>query len=258
MSRVLLKRVATVLTRNRRRKPVTKAQRVRRYVMNSLVLCYALVVFFPGGLFAYSFHSGQFHVHSDEPLAPEIRAVIKDAESRLSRSPLFDGDLQFHVYIANSAWRRYLIAPTTAKAFGGTNALTRNTVLNRADVTAKTIQSDRPENNTRPLSAVIVHECTHRLIHHHFGIIAAWRFPKWKKEGYCEYLAGSPSFDRRRGLAMIARGESSEDASFRYFQYFVLVQYALDDQRFSVEGLFRRDIDRDVLLESAAAKIRSP
>ena len=146
--------------------------------------------------------------------------------------------------------------PRGGGAFGTTYSvlLRRNTILNWTDVPANLVFRDAPGNNRRPLSAVIAHERVHALMDRRYGAMACLRMPDWKKEGYCEAIAGSPSFDMDEGkrLMLMRQGKNDSSGPFRYFQYRLMVKYLLDVERLDIDEIIARQFSPDDLSRSAA------
>jgi hypothetical protein len=235
--------------------------RVRKYVdrtLSVLVGIWVVLLIFPQPLFAYSVKVGRFSVYSDRPIPTNIEGVIALADSRLSASPYNSSEDTFSLIIASSTWRRMLMNPIGAKAFGTSNTLTGHTVLNRSDVSADLCFNSMPNNNQRSLHSVIAHECTHQLLRRRLGIVQALTLPTWKNEGYCEYVAGEPSFDVSNGIKLLANGQSHPSPSFQYLKYYLAVRQALDVNGLSIDELVSTNVAAEPLVKQAAEMLGSP
>lgn len=115
-----------------------------------------------------------------------------------------------------------------------------------------------PNYNQRPLHSVIAHECTHQLLRRRLGIVKALRLPTWKNEGYCEYVAGEPSFDVSKGIKLLANSQSHPSPSFQYLKYYLAVRQAIDVDGISVVELMSQDISAESLVKQAAESSGSP
>jgi hypothetical protein len=71
--------------------------------------------------------------------------------------------------------------------------------------------------------SVIAHERTHALLLSHYGILTEYFLPTWKKEGYCEYVGGHPSFDFDEGKRLIRERRDGRSPAFRYFEFYLMV-----------------------------------
>lgn len=54
--------------------------------------------------------------------------------------------------------------------------------------------------------------------------------PRWKEEGYAEYVAGGRTFDYAEGVGLMAQGRSVDSDAIRYLKYRLLVEYLLDEK----------------------------
>lgn len=243
--------LARMIGRVFRNPEAVRRRRRAQWLVVGVALAYAGLLAFPGVLFAHYHERGAYRVWSDEPIDPSIAAVLDAAEARLARSPLYDPGMVHRLYICNSPLRMRLLARGTG-AFGVTYALRHNTILNRAEVPADRIFRGTPERNRRPLSSVIAHERVHALLLSHYGPLTYHRLPMWKNEGYCEYVAGGPSFDPDEGRRLIREGRGSTAPSFRYLQAYFMVKYLLDVEHRTVDDLISGRFDEAEL----KAKVR--
>lgn len=232
-------------------RPARPWARLANRASGILLAIYLLILAFPGALFAHHLTAGRFQVRSDEPIGPEMSAILGRAADRLGRSPIDDPDMEHRIFLCRGRALRTFLAPLQAKAFGATYPwpLRRNTILNRAIVAENLATCDAPANNRRPLDAVIAHERTHALIGRHFSDLRAWTFPAWKSEGYCEYVAGHPSFDVAEGRRLVASGMDDPSPSFLYFRYGLMVRYLIDVEHVRVDQLFGQAFEADRVME---------
>lgn len=234
---------------------IVRSRRFRRLAPGVVGGAYLLLVAFPGVLFAHRMDQGAFRVFSDRPIEPEMRGILEDAAGRLARSPLDDGSVDHRLYIANDGWRRTLLSPRSAGAFGSTYAFRWNSILNRVDIAAGVVQNDQPRYNRRSLAAVIAHERVHALLHNHFGHIATGLAPTWKVEGYCEYVAGEPSVDLEEGFRRVADGSIDVPGGPRYFRDQLMVRYLLDVEGMTVDELFDKSFGEEVVMGRVRAHL---
>jgi hypothetical protein len=215
---------------------------------------YLLILIFPEPLFAYHLRHRNFHVYSEVPIVPQLTAIIDEAAKLMQRSSLDVPGMEHRLFLCNSPVKRRLLAPRSYVSFGTTYTvlLRRNTILNRTDVPANLVFRDAPDRNRRPLSSVIAHERIHALMDHRYGDLACYRLPDWKKEGYCEYIAGSPSFDEDEGKRLVRRGEVDGSAPFRYFRAWLMVKYLIEVEKCHIDEIVARAFNTDGVL----AKVR--
>lgn len=236
--------------RHRKRKQRSKLYRYSNWAVAVLGTAWLLLICFPQPLFAHSARVADFKIYSDRPIPEEIADVIRDADSRLRQSDVFDEGQTFSIFITHDGWRRRLLNPRAANAFGAGFVFTGHTVLNRCDIANDICFNDRAKFNQRPLHAVIAHECTHHLLASRLGLVKYLRLPAWKNEGYCEYVAGGSSFNHDQGLQILRSGRSGNSPAFKYFTFLLAVRSALDDRGMTTDELFAKDLDFESLLQS--------
>jgi hypothetical protein len=219
-------------------------------VLGAPVLAYLLILIFPEVLFAHHIRHRNFDVYSEIPLDAKIIPILDEAATLMERSPLNDPGMEHRLFLCDTPFKRRWLAPRTHVSFGTTYTvlLRRNTILNRTDVPANLIFRDAPARNRRSLSSVIAHERVHALMDYRYGDLTCERLPDWKKEGYCEYIAGSPTFDVDEGKRLVRRGESDASAPFRYFRYWLMVKYLIDIERLDIDEILAREFNPDEIL----------
>ena len=236
--------------KNRKRRERSKRYIYTSRILTAVGLAYLFLLIFPQPLFAYSARIGRFNFYSDRPIPSEIEDVVEQAAVKLSTSPFYAETDSFSIYIATDRWRRTLLMPRSPGAFGVSMVLTGNTVLNRCDIVNNICTNDQPNFNKRPMHAVLAHECMHQLLIRDLGMIAYLQLPAWKNEGYCEYVAGDPSFDVVRGETLVRDGKSHGSHAFRYLTYLFAVRSCLDDQGLQPRQFLSDSLDFRVSLEA--------
>jgi hypothetical protein len=109
----------------------------------------------------------------------------------------------------------------------------------------------RSDLEHRTLSGTIAHEATHILIRRKYGLLKSLLFPRWKTEGYCEYVGGGSNLSHEVGMKRW-RENPNDDSTYDYFKYYMMVSYLLDVEKVSVGDLFdgsydTRDLESKVL-----------
>jgi hypothetical protein len=218
-----------------RRKPV-------RFALSCLLGLYALLLAAPGFLFAEHVDRNGIRVythHSPTGLDDDLRT----AAALTAKSPLDDPALRQNVYLTQASAEYTLFVPSARHGLGATYHLLNHTFLPPSDPVADMVHSDRATLNQRPLSAVLAHERTHTLLEHHFGLLRLLATSTWKQEGYCDYIAGSPSVGTTaNGLQLLAQPGTPEPAVL-YFRDNLRVRYLLDHDHLTVDQLFQQSFD---------------
>jgi hypothetical protein len=238
----------------KRRQPKSRLRRYLERGLYAVMAVWALLLFFPHVLFAHSVRVGRFSIYSDEPIADSISTIVTLAEARLQTSPYHSPADRFSIHLANRRWRRLVLSPAGANAFGTSNLFTGHIVLNRCDVVADQCFNDMPTHNHRPLHSILAHECTHLLLGRRLGLLTAWRMPTWKNEGYCEYVAGDPSFEISRGMALLVAGRTDPSPAFDYLTYFLAVRHLLEVDGIPLERFVADPIQLGEVLKLVAAQ----
>lgn len=123
----------------------------------------------------------------------------------------------------------------------GTVAFTRPLgnliVVSDADPVADSARNHIRFPGIRTLHDTIVHETTHILLNDHFGVMRAAQFPRWKVEGYADYIAGTSSLSDAR--AALVRKQDPYHPALVYYEGRKRVAAALARDP-NVDHLFQR------------------
>ena len=210
---------------------------------------YILLLCFPQPLFAHQITFKNFTVYARQPLDSNIYKVLDRVDARLATSPLNTAEVKPGIFLVNStglyaAFSLYLGNNSFGKGFGALP--TSNVFINACDAANDLVFRNATDSNRRSLSGVIAHETTHLLIRKRFGYFRNLMMPAWKKEGYAEYVAGGSTLSFETGARMW-KASPNDDTGYRYFKYYMLVKHLLEDEKLSVDDLFRRDFDAKTL-----------
>jgi hypothetical protein len=126
--------------------------------------------------------------------------------------------------------------------------------INHADAGRDLVFRDAPANNQRSLSGVIAHETTHLLIRNRVGYWRNLRLPVWKREGYCEYVAGRSTLSYEEGVRLWKQNPQ-DGTGYQYFKYYMLVKYLLEHDKLTVNELVFTDIDVKSLEDKVLASL---
>ena len=227
----------------------SKLYRTFRYIVFSAVAAYVLLLCYPQVLFAHEISYKNFTVYSREPLDQNIYTLLDKVEAGLATSEINNTQLKPKIFLTNS--HRFYSALTFSiggNSYGKGLPLlpTNNIFINRSDVQNDLVFRRAATHNSRSLSGVMTHEVTHFLIRQKFGYFKNVMAPAWKKEGYCEYVAGGSGLDYATGVKMW-KANPQNDTGYQYFKYYMLVRYLLETEKLSVADLFSRDFDRSEL-----------
>jgi hypothetical protein len=220
----------------------SKLYRICRYSLMTILAAYFLTICFPQYLFAHNRAYKHFKVYSREPLDENIQKVLDDAETRLSKSPIYDGEISRRVFLTNSYGFYAFLSNKAFRSFANSIPAIDNILINRSDSTSDLVYANRAERNKRSLSGVIAHEVTHLFIRKRVGIVRGVTMPAWKNEGYCEYVAGDSSLTFQEGVKLW-KENPSDDSKYKYFKYQLMVKYLLEEERLTIDEVFQRTFD---------------
>jgi hypothetical protein len=199
----------------------------------------------PQPLFSFSVRAQNLVLHSDRPFSQAAgEHVLEIARRKLTRSPLYSGRREYHVFICNSRWRQVLFFNKDYGAGGVAQyPLSRQVFLREARVEHNRLISPggNPVLSDRTLDYFVAHEITHQLTGADIGPLRFYRLPQWVREGYADYIGKGDSFvynDARRAL-LAGAPEMDWNKSGLYSRFHLLVAYLLDRQHWSVEQLLR-------------------
>lgn len=209
-----------------------------------LAVAYLLLLYFPQPLFAYSTKYEKFEIYSREPITPELSTVLKSAETRLQRSPIYDDSVTRHIYLTDGFGIYALLSHKAYSSFANSVPFIDNVIVNKSNVASDLVFVNRAKNDSRSLSGVIAHEITHLFLRKRYGTIGASLMPRWKNEGYCEYVAGDSTITFDEGIRLW-RENPSDDTAYRYVKYHLMVKHLLDDEKMSLDDLFKNSLDEN-------------
>lgn len=232
-------------------KAKSRVYRAVRYALLSIVLAYVLLLCFPQVLFGHQVSSGNLTVYSRAPLDQNMNAVLDRVQQRLAASSINGTEVKPKIFLTNSlrfysTLSLYIGGNSFGKGYGVLN--TNNIFINKSDTANDLVFRNAPDDNQRSLSGMIAHEITHLLIRKRYGYWRNLTMPTWKKEGYAEYVAGGATLDYETGVRMW-KTNPRNGASYQYFKYYMLVKYLLEHDPLSVDDLFTRNFDLQVLEE---------
>ena len=146
-------------------------------------------------------------VWSETPIAPEILASTSDAvRARMATTPLADANERRPIFLTEGGWRWSWLAPGNVSAFALSRPLTRAVVVNRANLAGDAASGKPSSDRKRTLASLLAHEFTHGLIRRRYGEVASIQFPRWKVEGYADFVSGESTLSDAEAAALEAAG----------------------------------------------------
>jgi hypothetical protein len=187
--------------------------------------------------FPHSAQIGRHPVYSEMPLTPQVARIVAAADALAAKSPIADHRANRPIILTSGGWRWTWLTLTSRGAMAITRPLTENIVVNRSDFAADAVIIGKEVGGRRTLSGTIAHEMTHGAIRRHFGLVADLRYPRWLREGYCDFVAGGGSLSDAQARRLIAAG--SKHPALEYWRGRKRVAAILQRNGGSVDALFK-------------------
>ncbi len=182
---------------------------------------------------------GDTTVYSELPIDPKMESILKRSDALLKQSGIYSDSYGRSVFVTQDGWRWNWLALTSRGGVGLTRPVSPHSVI----LSVKDIAQDlMPMRGTigkqRSLSGTIAHERTHQLIHAHFGLWSSVKFPNWKVEGYCEFIAQETTLTEQDAAQLKKAGEAHP--AMVYFEGRRDVTAILAKNGGSIDQLFAR------------------
>ena len=181
----------------------------------------------PSLFMRYSFEQRGFQLLSDRALPYNSVEVVGMTREIVSESGLYRPDMKFKVYLCSRRWV-YLLATCFSRDSKGAHVTATGRIL----INMKSIYGKND------LVRCIAHEVTHDMVRSHIGW-RAFTIPTWVSEGYAEYVARR-NWSRWEANKELLQLRSVAADTDNYGRYRLLVTYALDVWKVSLDDLFRK------------------
>jgi hypothetical protein len=211
-------------------------------VLIGLILIYVLIFRNPGFLFKYRTTYRNLILYSNKALTNSSTNILKDIESRLSKSNVYNSKKNYRIFICNDNNKFEFFSLSNNKQIGGfcRPYLSNNAFIREADIEKDCIFNSYGEavGWPRTLSYCITHEIAHIVAGEKVGAIAVIQLPVWINEGYSEYIA-QETFDFNTTLADFKSGrlEALSFDSHLYDRYHLLISYLLDMKKVNIDDV---------------------
>lgn len=222
----------------------------------SVVIFVLVLVFGPFALSRLIFNEHlehkNFSVHSDEPISPAIIGILDSVDANLRRSEFYFDRRKHFIYISSNYFNYSIFSPASHSAFAHTNPF--RTFVSKTSIDSNTVTRRGAENNKRSLIGVLSHELTHCLIWYKSGFFHSRILPKWKVEGYCDYIAKESSFNFTEGMRLVFAKEQDASASFFYFTAHLCIKYLIEERGMLYSEILSERVKQDDVLAEIVAK----
>jgi len=228
-----------------------------------VLAAFLLLLSFPQPLFSYSLRVDNLVLHSDRPI-PSLSAqnVLKLAQDKLAKSPLYSNREVYDIFVCNAAWRQALLFNKDYGAGGvALYPLSSNIFLRDSWIEQNRLISPlgTPVAADRTLDYFIAHEITHQATGKAIGPIRFLKLPQYIREGYADYVGkgSSLNYDEAKRAFLAGAPEMDYKKSGLYLRYHLLVAYLLDHQGWTVSRLLR-DCPPQQAVENSVKQERRP
>ncbi|HEU5072825.1 MAG TPA: hypothetical protein VFU02_01600 [Polyangiaceae bacterium] len=181
------------------------ARGVRRSVVavTAIIAAYLVLLLNPEVLLAHEVRVQNLGFHASEPFPAGTERLLRQVLDRIQRSPFYDADDEYDVYLCSSP------AEFTLFARGQRNVgaismigLTGHAFVRPSDIANNRLigPKGQPVSGDRDLVYFIAHELAHTMVARRVGRLEYLRLNAWQQEGYADVLAKS-RFDYAEALA---------------------------------------------------------
>lgn len=218
--------------------------------LTALIGIYILLILFPQFLYANKLEYRNFEVYYHNRIdESKLKLVLDLSEELLLESRLYNKNRAAQkVFITDNYNEFSFFALLSRKAFAVNYPVIQNIFLTQSDITKNSITSNNDSNNKRSLSGVIAHETIHSLLENKLGVVKFKLLPKWKVEGYADFIAKESSFSTENGLKLICNNdENISSRSYKYFEYRIFTQYLLERRNTELKEFLKNEFELENL-----------
>jgi len=213
-----------------------------KLVLNIISVIFFYSIVYPQFLFRYKVKHNNITVYTNQiSNRNDLINIIEKADINLKKSELYVKK-NHQIFLWNN---KILFKLQTLR--GGEVIAKNNPILNKIHTAQADIDTDKvlsyDKKTYSKLSSVLTHEMTHTLLRKKLGFFKFLKLPKWKNEGYCDYIAKNGSFDFDKGLKLLCNDREDKSGSFEYFKYRLYITYLIDIKSMTIEKINSENID---------------
>lgn len=218
-------------------------------VILAFLVLYGSLIKFPQILFPYSISYKNINIYSNTNISSSIYSLIDTVNSKLRQSEFFTKKITHNIFICNNQLLYSILSYPSKSTFAGNNILTGNILIAKADIDNN--QSYRlMDDKSRELSNLMTHEITHSLLYNYLGFRNYFKLPKWKNEGYCDFIAKSSTLDRKTEIESICAGKNEKSYSY----YRLAIEYIMEGKKLSMKEIIKQNFDYNKIIEKVKLK----
>lgn len=229
--------------------------REKKWIIATVIITY-LIGFFLGiniflkVVFTEKYNYQGIEILSFNPINIEsLDKIVEKTTTNLSKKGLKIENQT--IVLCDNRWLFSFFSLNVYKSFAINKDLTNTIFVSNFKLNDDKCYSDFTENNCRTLTGVLTHEIGHSILRKKLGLFKYKTLPKWKNEGFCDYLAEESSYNFNSGIKNFITNKEIDNLSYQYFKYRLYVNFILnhkgDDlniflgKRYNLDSL-KRDI----------------
>lgn len=231
-----------------------KRKKIFKYIEWSIVvvlIIYACIMIFPQIFFDKDINYQNFTVHYNGEIDNKnVFSILDEVHNSIQKLDSYGNGLKVDVFICNNFNLYRIFAPSSPDSFAINTPVGNKIIYAKVDLKNDMVYTNK--GNTSSFSKTLVHEITHTIFRKEFGAIQTWfspfintrvdilgitLVPKWKSEGYAEYIAKHSSFDIDEGISLFVNNKNIDSESYRYFTYRLYMTYLLDVKDETIEEI---------------------
>lgn len=234
-----------------------------------ILIIYACIMISPQIFFNRSINYKNFLVHyNGEINKKSVFSLLDKVNNSLQIIDSYENDININVFICNNFNLYRLFTPLSPNSFAINTPIGDKIIYAKVDFKNDTVYTNNA--NKSSFSKTLVHEITHTISKKKFGAIQTWfspfintrvnilgmtLVPKWKNEGYAEYIAKHSSFDIDEGISIFVNNINVDSESYRYFTYRLYMTFLLDVKGETIEEVVNNKYNLEKLKEETIKAI---
>ena len=226
------------------------------------------VLAFPQVLFSNRLQSSSVVVYFDDQAGDEVARMAESVETRLRGSGYYDPSVSHRVFLFGNQPKYAVfarLALVTPRAQGFALSAFGNTYVSGPNVAANAqMTGGRPRYGIREgdPAHIIAHEIGHLYMTHRIGRDVWAELPRWKQEGFPEYVANialvrsdrAATLPRRIDILNDGRSWNAQQQWDRiHYEAELLVEFLFDVQSATLEDIVADSVTRDGTLAAMLA-----
>lgn len=228
--------------------PIPLKNRRNRIIVNQLVstVIALLIVMFPYMRYCKVYNNEAYSAYTNDGYTVDQR-IYDSIHYRLQKNNMkFTSNID--IFLPATQKEYNMCTYYIVKQSLGVNYLLLNRII---------INPNIPE--TRNTVDIIMHEMAHSYLKQKYGFFKSYNMPKWKQEGFCEYIAQSSSMPKEEALKILndsnleSKVQKYDDITtkrYQYYTYRAAFEYLIRIKKMSVDEIIEQEINFDEVLNS--------